>query len=99
MLIAATVAAALVAATDASRDGVIAPTGIAPARRVVKSFAETDTTPFFRESWVTPRGHTASAHSSAICALPSGDVFAVWYGGSREGAADVALFTSRLSAV
>lgn len=98
VLIAATVAAAFVAATDASREGVIAPAGIAPARRVVKSFAAADTTPFFRESWVTPHGHTTSAHSSAICALPSGDVFAVWYGGSREGATDVALFTSRLSA-
>jgi predicted neuraminidase len=98
VLIAATVAAALVAATDASHDGIVAPTGITPPRRVVKASAAADTAPFLRESWVTPPGHTASAHSSAICALPSGDVFVVWYGGSREGAADVALFTSRLNA-
>jgi predicted neuraminidase len=57
-----------------------------------------DALPAFTETWVTPEGHTASAHSSAICALPSGDLLAVWYGGSREGAADVALFTSRLPA-
>ena len=52
----------------------------------------------FTASWVTPLAHTVSAHSSAICALPSGDLLAVWYGGSREGASDVALFTSRLPA-
>jgi len=52
--------------------------------------------PQFTESWVSPTGHMRSAHSSAICALPSGDLLAVWYGGTREGAADVALFTSRL---
>jgi predicted neuraminidase len=57
-----------------------------------------DALPVFTESWITPRGHTASAHVSAICTLPSGDVLAVWYGGSREGASDVALFTSRLPA-
>ena len=44
----------------------------------------------FRHSWINPRGHTPSAHGSAICALPGGDQLAVWYGGSREGAADVA---------
>jgi predicted neuraminidase len=97
VLIAATVAAALVAANEGSRRGVVAPARIAPARRVSQSIAPADTTPFFRQSWVTPRGHTASVHSSAICALPTGGLFAVWYGGSREGAADVALFTSRLN--
>ncbi|MDO8544305.1 MAG: sialidase family protein [Opitutaceae bacterium] len=57
----------------------------------------TDLVPVFSQSWITPPGHTASAHSSAICALPSGDLLAVWYGGSREGGADVALFTARLT--
>lgn len=57
-----------------------------------------DAAPYFHEAWVTPPGHTDSAHSSAICALPSGDLLTVWYGGTREGAADVALFTSKLRA-
>lgn len=55
-------------------------------------------TPFFAESWVSPADHEASAHGSAICALPGGDLLAVWYGGTREGAADVALFTARRAA-
>jgi predicted neuraminidase len=58
--------------------------------------AKEEREPFFRQSWVTPAGHTASAHGSTVCALPSGDLMAIWYGGSREGASDVALFTSRL---
>ncbi|MDP3070191.1 MAG: sialidase family protein [Opitutaceae bacterium] len=49
-------------------------------------------------SWVSPPGHRRSAHGSALCALPSGDLLAVWYGGTREGAADVALFTARRAA-
>jgi predicted neuraminidase len=72
----------------------------APVRVAVRSqlpvLEMSDSVPTFTQSWITPPGHTASAHSSAICALPSGDLLAVWYGGSREGAADVALFTSRL---
>jgi predicted neuraminidase len=54
--------------------------------------------PEFAQSWVSPQGHVRSTHSSAICVLPGGDLLAVWYGGTREGAADVALFTSRLAA-
>lgn len=57
-----------------------------------------DAVPVFAQTWVTPPGHTESAHSSAICSLPSGDLLAVWYGGSREGATDVALFTARFPA-
>jgi hypothetical protein len=33
-----------------------------------------------------------------VSALPNGDLLALWYGGSREGAADVAVFTSRMTA-
>jgi predicted neuraminidase len=58
----------------------------------------TDALPYFDRSWVTPVGYTPSTHSSSICALPSGDLLAVWYGGTREGAADVTLYTARLPA-
>ena len=52
----------------------------------------------FRESWVSPAGFTASAHSSVTCVLPDGRLMVVWFGGSREGAADVALLTATLDA-
>lgn len=48
-----------------------------------------------RESWVNPEGHTPSAHSCSTTILPNGDAMAVWFGGTREGAADVAIFTAR----
>lgn len=75
-----------------------APAGIVSAIPPRTPAADADPIPTFTHNWVTPPGHTASAHSSTICSLPSGDLLAVWYGGSREGAADVALFTSRLPA-
>jgi len=36
-----------------------------------------------------------SCHASTIAELPNGDLRAAWYAGSREGAKDVAIFTSR----
>ena len=36
-----------------------------------------------------------SCHASTISELPNGDLRAAWYAGSREGAKDVAIFTSR----
>ena len=53
--------------------------------------------PHFSQAWVNPMEHPPSSHCSVISSLPSGDRMAVWYGGSREGAADVAVYTSRLS--
>lgn len=37
-------------------------------------------------------------HSSAVAALPGGDLLAVWFAGSREGAADVEIRGARLDA-
>src|SRR5688572_24537843 len=89
-----TLITALVAVLFTSRREIAAPDSIATFHPMVS--AATDTVPSFTESWVTPPRHTEMAHSSAICTLPSGDLLAVWYGGSREGAPDVSLFTSRL---
>lgn len=50
-------------------------------------------TPLFREHWIT-NGETREVHSANL-AFHRGEINAVWYGGSREGAADVALMTSR----
>jgi predicted neuraminidase len=96
VLIAITAITAVTAMSYHPRGGDTAPARIA-FRRPAATTAEraATATAFYAESWVSPRGHMASTHSSAICALPSGDLMTVWYGGSREGAADVALFTSR----
>ncbi|RXU68179.1 hypothetical protein CW358_08915 [Pseudomonas protegens] len=37
-------------------------------------------------------------HSSSVTALPSGDLMAVWFAGSREGAADVQVRSARFDA-
>jgi predicted neuraminidase len=93
-----TLGAALIAVSDGNTDSGAAPAGLHPPTRGAALIAPGESTPLRRESWVTPSQHAASVHSSAICTLPSGDLLAVWYGGSREGAADVALFTARLPA-
>jgi predicted neuraminidase len=96
VLIGCTLATAVAAVSFSTGSDDSAPAKISTYRPALKFAEANDTIPSFTESWVTPLGHTASAHSSAVCALPSGDLLAVWYGGSREGAADVALFTARL---
>ena len=90
-------AAALVALYASTQGGIVAPAHIAREHRPAEPPLAAELVPFFRQSWVTPRAHTSSAHSSSICVLPSGDLLAVWYGGSHEGAADVSLFTARLA--
>jgi len=87
---------AMVCLTD--RPEAVAPARIARLATVEARGAEPDGMPVFTRAWVTPPGHTASAHSSAICTLPGGDLLAVWYGGSREGGTDVALFAARFQA-
>ncbi len=94
--IALTLATALATAYFARFSDDAAPADLAGAGQPAARLDLTDAAPFFNQSWITPVGHTASAHSSAICTLPSGDLLAIWYGGTREGATDVALFTSRL---
>ncbi|HEY0945733.1 MAG TPA: sialidase family protein [Opitutaceae bacterium] len=96
LLIVAILAGALVATRNATRESFAAPEFI-PAFRAVDRAGAPDTAPYFARAWITPEGHAASVHSSTICLLPSGDLFAAWYGGTREGAADVALFASRLT--
>jgi predicted neuraminidase len=102
VLIVATLALGFVAARQAPRAMVTAPTSSGAAERPIGAGRSAGPAvapkPHFAESWVSPHGHVRSTHGSAICALPSGDMLAVWYGGTREGAADVALFTSRLVA-
>ncbi len=42
-------------------------------------------------------GETEEVHASSAYARPSGGLTAFWYGGSKEGAADVAIYAARLA--
>jgi predicted neuraminidase len=46
----------------------------------------------YREDFVHAAGLTKEIHSSTLVPLDNGNVLAAWYGGSREGAGDVALY-------
>jgi predicted neuraminidase len=48
--------------------------------------------PEFSEENINPISSNAMVHVASICELPDGALAASWYGGSREGAPDVAIF-------
>lgn len=48
----------------------------------------------FREELIDPAGGTPVAHVPSLCELPGGRLGAAWYGGVREGHADVAIYFS-----
>ncbi|MDQ6976724.1 MAG: sialidase family protein, partial [Ghiorsea sp.] len=56
-------------------------------------FKATDNTPLYREQLI-PNAGQGSTHSVSATVLPSGDLIAFWFGGSREGAKDVRIFQS-----
>jgi predicted neuraminidase len=49
--------------------------------------------PFFRPQLI-PNSTTRMVHSATAAEIPGGALRAFWYGGTREGAADVAIYTS-----
>lgn len=99
VLIAGAIAACSIASGFVTRSDVDAPEALAlRGPTPVRTSVAKDAIPLFAQSWVTPLNHTPSAHCSTVVALPSGDLMALWYGGSREGAADVAVYTSRMVA-
>ncbi len=49
--------------------------------------------PLYREQLI-PNAGQGSTHSVSTAVLPSGDLVAFWFGGSREGAKDVRIFQS-----
>ncbi|MFP5213620.1 MAG: sialidase family protein [Acidobacteriota bacterium] len=54
-------------------------------------------TPLYAERFITaPLGGPGMIHSPSICETKSGNLVAAWYGGSREGATDVAVYGSTL---
>jgi predicted neuraminidase len=50
------------------------------------------TEPLFEEELVNPHSPQPVVHVASICELPDGQLAATWYGGSREGATDVAIY-------
>jgi predicted neuraminidase len=57
-----------------------------------------ETLAIYREGFVHPTGLTTEAHSSTLVRLSDGNLLAAWYGGSREGARDVALYAAEYDA-
>lgn len=51
--------------------------------------------PVFYKSFIFEQGPTDSVHASSIVSLPGNELLATWYGGSREGASDVAIYYAR----
>jgi predicted neuraminidase len=49
--------------------------------------------PLYRTQ-LLPNSTTASVHSATAAEIPGGRLRAFWYGGSREGASDVAIYTA-----
>lgn len=58
---------------------------------------DADPEPFYAERYAS-RSATASVHSAAAIAIPGG-MRAFWYGGTREGAKDVAIYSATYSRV
>ncbi|MCF8145060.1 MAG: exo-alpha-sialidase [Deltaproteobacteria bacterium] len=50
--------------------------------------------PFMIREFISPDSGTGMVHVGSICELPRGGLAAAWYGGTREGARDVAVFLS-----
>lgn len=56
---------------------------------------DSEAEPVWEERAIDPGGR-AMVHSSALIELADGGIRAFWYGGSREGARDVGIYTARL---
>ncbi len=51
--------------------------------------------PRFGRGFLNEEGKPASVHAGSITQLGNGDLLAAWFGGTREGARDVAIYTAR----
>jgi len=51
-----------------------------------------DSKPFMVAEFINPDPGKGMVHVGSICQLPDGKLIAAWYGGTREGAKDVAIF-------
>jgi predicted neuraminidase len=62
----------------------------------VKTLAETDAKPIYTSRFASS-GLVDFVHSSSVTAMPDGSLMAVWFAGSREGAADVQVRSARFN--
>lgn len=70
---------------------------LAPFAQAVKDTSPSAQTPLYSSRFVSSQLNDF-VHSSSVTALPDGDLMAVWFAGSREGAADVQVRTARFDA-
>ena len=70
---------------------------LAPFAQANPSPAKVAAAPQYNSRFVSSQ-LTDFVHSSSVTALPGGDLMAVWFAGSREGAADVQVRTARFDA-
>lgn len=56
--------------------------------------APTQRQPEMTRGFVTPLGHTASVHAGTLVERSDGSLLAAWFGGTREGARDVAIYSA-----
>ena len=70
-----------------------APHGAGPQLAAPSAQSETPTASALLTSTLLPQA-APSAHAAALAQLPDGEVLAAWFAGSKEGAADVALYLS-----
>jgi predicted neuraminidase len=59
---------------------------------------DTNALPRFASSFIDPGFQTPSVHVASLCEISSGRLLATWYGGTREGARDVNIYTAMLHA-
>lgn len=64
-----------------------------PAGFVVNPKIQDSEKPLYHSSFASNEV-TTEVHSAGVVELPNGDIRAVWYGGTREGHADVAIYTN-----
>lgn len=74
------------------------PTGL-PHMRIVELLLASQLAAFAQSAeFIAKKMPTASCHASTIVELSNGDLLAAWFGGSAEGASDVAIWMSRHTA-
>jgi predicted neuraminidase len=74
------------------------PHTLAPFAQASPNNTPATTAPQYTSRFVSSQ-LTDFVHSSSVTALPGGDLMAVWFAGSREGAADVQVRTARFDAL
>ncbi len=70
---------------------------LAPFAQASPNTSKVATAPQYTSRFVSSQ-LTDFVHASSVTALPGGDLMAVWFAGSREGAADVQVRTARFDA-